>query len=419
MPGLPELPPGEFVLPYYDGLSIANIPATVTALLGGELPPHPTLPPDIWAGWALGLRRVVLVLLDGLGHLQLQRQAADPDLAVFARMAAAGAYVPLTSVFPSTTTAALLTFWTGRMPAEHGMLGYEMYLREYGVLANMISLSPVYERQAEMLHGWGFDPEQFTPAPGLAAQLNAQGIGVRDLIAKGLMHSGLSRILRRGGVKSTGYATLADMWTQLRQILEEEPADGFSRELIMVYWPGVDSVGHGSGPDSASWPAEVRALAWTMDRELLAPLSPAAREGTLLLVTADHGQVSAPPEQATLVGQHPGLEEHLTVPVSGDARAAFLFARDGRRDQVCAYFAGPLAGRFTLLDSGRALAAGLFGPGTPAPETRFRIGDLLAIARGANSLNRGSTPALLQGRHAGLLSEEMLVPFLGARLESI
>ena len=66
---LPDLfPPGEgWILPSYDGLSIANIPATVAALLGTDLPGAlPALAEEVWADWLPGLRRVVLVVLDAL-----------------------------------------------------------------------------------------------------------------------------------------------------------------------------------------------------------------------------------------------------------------------------------------------------------------------------------------------------------------
>jgi hypothetical protein len=76
---LPEpLPPDEgWVLPHYDGLSIANIPATVAALLGTDLPGAlPALPQELYADWAPGLRRIVLVILDALGLRMLQEMWA-------------------------------------------------------------------------------------------------------------------------------------------------------------------------------------------------------------------------------------------------------------------------------------------------------------------------------------------------------
>ena len=61
---MPHLLPGAegWVLPHYEGLSIANLPATIAALLSTNLPGAlPALPEEIWSEWLPGLRRVGLV----------------------------------------------------------------------------------------------------------------------------------------------------------------------------------------------------------------------------------------------------------------------------------------------------------------------------------------------------------------------
>ena len=421
LPGLDNLSQDEFILPHYNGLSIANLPATATALLGGSLQsPPPTLPQELWADWTPGLRRVILVILDALGYLRLRQQMeTDQDLRVFQQLAGAGRFFPLTSVFPSTTTAALSTFWTGSTPAEHGMLGYELYLREYGVLANLISISPTWDKQAEALVEWGLKPEEFLPVPDLGKRLDAHNIALRGLTYAGFVNSGMSRIFRRGYDESTSYTTLADMWTTLRQMLKQKPQSPTDQELIIAYWGGIDSVAHNHGPGTENWQAELRSIAYSLEREFLRPLPAPDRDGTLLLITADHGQAYTLPENSSHLTDHPALKNMLAVPLSGESRATYLFPRHDRAGDVRAYFAQHLTDKFILLDSATALEAGLFGTGTPAPETRFRIGDLLALARGSNTLGRGDKKPKLKGRHGGLTPEEMLVPLIGVRLDAL
>jgi len=421
LPGLDHLP-SEFILPCYDGLSIANLPATAAALLGGNLPAPaaPPLPSHLWADWTPNLKRVILVILDALGYRRLRRQMeTDSDLGILRILADAGRFFPLTSVFPSTTTAALSTFWTARTPAEHGLLGYELYLREYGALANLIALSPSYDKRAEVLVSWGLEPEKFLAVPDLGALLDSEGIGLRGLTYTGFVDSGMSRIFRRGLDDSYSYVTLPDMWTVLRHMLTPTRSSSAPRELIIVYWAGIDSVAHARGPDTENWQAELRAIAWTLEREFLKQLPPKARQDSLLLITADHGQAYAPPEKATLLTDHPALRDMLAVPLCGESRASYLFVRHGRMHDVRAYFAAHLAGQFTVVDSATALEAGLFGPGTPAPETPYRMGDLLALAHGANTLQRGDRQPRLIGRHGGLTANEMLVPLIGVRLDAL
>ena len=68
---------------------------------------------------------------------------SDGTAPVWSRLAEQGKLAAITSLVPSTTTAALTSLWTGRSPAEHGIVGYELWLKEYGVVSNMILHTPI------------------------------------------------------------------------------------------------------------------------------------------------------------------------------------------------------------------------------------------------------------------------------------
>jgi len=59
--------PEEYLLPDYDGGSIANVPATVAALLGVPFEGLPPLRPQLWQPMAHGVKRVVLLIFDAWG----------------------------------------------------------------------------------------------------------------------------------------------------------------------------------------------------------------------------------------------------------------------------------------------------------------------------------------------------------------
>lgn len=424
--GLSDLPEGEFVMPNYDGLSIANIPATVAAMLGVNLPKGdawrsppsgaPPLAEDLWSDLAPGVRRVVLVVLDAVGYLAFQAALAEDEDLAFNRLIEAGRLVPLTSVFPSTTTAALSSVWTGRTPAEHGLLGYELYLREYGTVANMIYFSPPRAKVLGVLLDWGLEPEKFLPVPGLAEVLAQHGVTTRALIHDAFVKSPLSRIHFRGASEVHGFITSADMWVGLRHMLTQYRDE---RLFLAAYWGSVDAIAHLRGPASEAWAAEMRNLAYSLEREFLGLLTPADRQGTLLLITADHGQVHAPPQQATLLSQHPHLRDALLLPPTGESRAAYLYPRQGCTGDVRRYLEKHLGQRFVVLESAVALEAGLFGAGPPADRTPDRIGDLIALARGSNLWHWSEKEIKICGRHGGLTAGEMLVPFLAVRLDDV
>jgi hypothetical protein len=415
---LPDIFPQDegWVMPHYDGLSIANLPATVAALLGNDLPGAlPALPRELWAEWAPSLRRVVLVILDALGYRLLADRWAAGEGEPFQRLAQAGRLVPLTSIFPSTTDAALISLGSGRPPAEHGWLAYELYLREVGIASNAIKLVPVWSRGNDQLLEWGLDAERLVPLPSLAQHLADSGVPTHAVLSAFLKNSGFSRLLYRGVKEIRGHVHASDFWVQLRHLLAETRGQ---RVLLTAYWSGLDTLAHAYGPRTDLWEAEFRSVSHLLSREFLEALPAADREGTLLLVTADHGQLTIPAEGIITANEDPELRQHLLVPITGESRAAFVYPRPGRTEAIRRYLEDRFPGWFAVLDSVQALEAGIMGQPI-ADETYARAGQLLVLPRGNHALQRAVPPVPLIGRHGGLSPEEMLVPLIGTRLEAL
>jgi hypothetical protein len=420
-PGLDETLPEQFILPHYGGYSIANIPPTIAALLGTELPAAaPPLPDHLWTDMAAGVRRVVLVILDAVGYLSLQRILAEED-SVLRRLARAGRLVPLTSVFPSTTVAAMTTLWTGQTPLGHGFLGTKLLLAEQGLLANMLRLAPAAHRQPEELLEWGWDPEEFVTVPSLGQRLAASGIQTIAHTYYAFIGSGLTDIFMRGIENKQGYVSFSDMWINLRRTLLQPPESPSGQDslFVSVYWGTLDTVAHSYGPEGEPFQAALRHLARSLEEELLAPLPTSAREGTLLIISADHGQIATPPERAVHLADHPALRQMLLLPPAGEPRAAYLYTRPGQSEPLRAYVAEHLADRFLTLDTEQALAAGLFGPETPTLDLRARLGDLLLLAQNDSQIIAKEEKFILRGYHGSLTPEEMLVPLLLVRLDRL
>ncbi len=415
---LPDLLPTDegWVLPHYSGLSIANIPATIAALLGTSLPGAlPALPEEIWTDWLPGLRRVVLVIIDALGYRMLQRMSASGDTHAFSDLARAGRLIPITSVFPSTTDAALVSLSTGRPPAEHGWLAYTMYLRELGVAANAILLSSVWTRKADELLDWGLESSSLIPIPRLAERLASMHVDTGAVFYTGFQNTGFSRMLYKGVTEQRGHLHASDLWVQLRQLLAETRK---RRAFITAYWSGLDTLAHAYGPETEHCEAEFHTLDHLLSRQFLASLPAKDREGTLLLLTADHGQIRVPPEKILNADQDRELSRHLMVPITGESRAAFVHPRPGRSRAIRDHLEESYPNWFVVRDSVEVLEAGLLG-NPIADETYSRAGELIVLPRSTGALQHAEPSVTLVGRHGGLSPEEMLVPLLGARLEAL
>jgi hypothetical protein len=148
-------------------------------------------------------------------------------------------------------------------------------------------------------------------------------------------------------------------------------------------------------------------------------LTPAQREGTLFLLTADHGGLSTPRRSSVQLDQHATLRDALAMPPVGESRVPFLHTRPDTMADARAYVEEELGQAFGLLTRQQVLSSGLLGPSPLAVETPHRLGDLVGVARGDHYLARASHQLKMRGRHGGLTPTEMLVPLLGVRLDAL
>ncbi|RMF49915.1 MAG: hypothetical protein D6755_01825 [Anaerolineae bacterium] len=410
---LDGIPSGDaFLHPAYDGNSILNVPDTVCRLL--DIPDLAGRPLDgvLWQPLGGNIRKVVLVLVDALALHRLQRWM-QADAPVWGALTQDGLLAPLTSISPSTTCAALTSLWTGRSPTEHGVVGYELWLKEYGVVANMILHSPIqFKGSAGSLERAGFDPKRYLPFPTLGTHLQAYGVGAHAFQHYSLGGSGLSQMFLKD-VQMHPFGSAAELWVNVRRLLEHSPEE---RMFVWVYWSGVDSLSHRYGPDDERPAADFAGFSYAFEKQFLRPLSAEGRKDTAVLLLADHGQIDTPLAPHYELRSHPGLDRRLHINPTGEHRLFFLYPRPGQREAVQEYVERSWMGQFHVRDSLNVLRSGLYGPGEPHPALRDRLGDLTVFPEGNAYLWWPMKDNPLLGRHGGLHPQEMLVPFLAARL---
>jgi len=408
-----------FIYPDYAGGSILNIPSSLCQLLGiPELngrPLHPEVLTPLLNGGPV--RRIVLVLMDALSLHRLQRWTQgsgqrEPS-SVWQQIARGGVLAPLTSIVPSTTSAAITSLWTGRSTTEHGVAGYELWLKEYGVVANMIAQSPMAFRNGTgSLTQAGFDPEKYLPFTTLGTHFTAHGVKTYALQHHSIAHSGLSQMFFRD-VNVHSFRTPSDLWVNARHLLETHADE---RMYAWVYWGELDHLSHYYGPDDERSVAEFASFSAAFERLFFSRLSPELRRDTMVILTADHGQIHTQKYSNYDLNRHPEFTRRLHLQPTGENRMAYLYLRPGQYDEVTGYMDRSWPDHFTLVDPAKAVAAGLFGPGQPHPRLLDRLGDVMAVARGSAYWWWAEKENKLQGRHGGLSPDEMLVPFLAARL---
>ncbi len=405
-------------IPAYAGRSTANIPSTVwTALGGAPLPEEtgvlPTLDPslDPFAG-----RRspgpIVVFLVDGLGWFPFDRwtrsaRPRGPRWRAWTR--------PITTVFPTTTTAALTSLSSGTAPATHGLVGYRQFLPRFGVVADLLRMSPAAIPGNDLLVHADFRPDLISGVPTIFRRGRPAVVVSRERFEG----SGFTRLLY-DAAQYVPYSTAADLAHQLTQLLTRDPPPG----LVYAYWDELDTIQHLRGPaEGGLFDLELDHVAGLL--EYVARSLPRARaRATTVLVTGDHGQVPSGRQEQIRVDRLPEVAREMAHPLAGDRRAGFLAAKPGRREALGAALSRVLPPGSRLLAMEEALASGLFGPPPYHPELAARLGDFLALPPppfGLADLPPGAPPPTrhLYGAHGGLEAEELVVPLIAAPLSEL
>ncbi|HUG15049.1 MAG TPA: alkaline phosphatase family protein [Thermomicrobiales bacterium] len=346
-------------------------------------------------------RVVVLVILDGYGS---RVASGGARLAASAR----GALLTrgrLTSVFPSTTAAALTSIQTGASPGQHGIAGYTLYLPAARRVVNMVQFTAV---DGSTLPERAVEPTRLLPVPTIYERLAA--LGVDSVVVSHLEYARSPlTILHSGETPYRGHRTAAEFAWMLNN---EARRPG--RRFIFGYWAGIDMLAHAYGPASPEVKLEVRLIEEALAQGLLSPLERGS-DDVVVIVTADHGLAATPKTAAESLPQLAKRAGKLTRSPSGERRAVGLVTTSAAQRSRWAQEIGE---RGAVIALGDAASAGLFGPGPLHDELEDRVGDTLLLARGPHSFpfrpaRDDETHAL--GAHGSLTSDEMLVPLLAWR----
>ena len=369
-----EAPPLR--IPQYSGACTANI---VPSVLGpGGCDALPAWMPEV----ARGARNVVVLVLDGLGWHQLNSRR---DLAPTLASMSGGS---ITTVAPTTTVTALTSIATGLTPGEHGMMGYRMDLGR-----RVVQMLRWADDRGDVRRE--FPPEMVQPCPPF------MGAKV-PVISRAELEGTAFTDAHLRGTTALGWKAASSIAVTIGEQLRS------GARFVYAYYDGVDKIAHerGFGP---FYEAELRS-ADAIVKSIQDVLTP----GSVLLVTADHGQVmvgtnTLPPNPEVLA---------MTAYQSGEGRFRWLHARDGVQVELLARASTHHADVAWVVSKEQVIDENWLGPRL-GPATRKRLGDVALVPRDPISFDDvGDTgPFLLQCRHGALTDDELDVPLLATAVK--
>ncbi len=398
--------------PAYNGRSNVNI--VPTWLRNGDrardaLPLAPPLVPELdpWNGRPPDGPTIVL-LVDGFGW-QSFRRAAEASSEARVRTWAERAR-PITTVFPTTTVAGLVSLSTGVPPGRHGAAGYRLFLPGFGLVVDLLKMTPLGVNRPESLTGPAWQPSIVSGAPTVFQRARTGSVVSREAFEG----TAFTRTLYEGA-EFTGYTTASEFVHLLATLLRRPRPPS----LTYAYWDELDTVHHRQGPLDDLYRFELERLAHGLG--YLAKRAGELAARTTVLITGDHGQVPSSREHQVHIEAIPEIVRELAHPMGGDRRGGYFAARPGRIEELGAALRAHLPVGTAVLSMPDLIEAGLFGPAPWHPELRTRLGDFLALVPPPYGLVHqlpGSTPGKrhLEGSHGGLDAAELLVPLVAGRL---
>ncbi len=325
-------------------------------------------------------KNVVFMIFDGMGvdllkhHLMpynfLRRKIKDN----------------ITSVFPPTTAAATISFYSALPPITHAWVAWCVFSKKYKKVIELFTNKNYYTQKPLKSKPITED----LPYEHIFEQIKKTN--------KNVTTTEIFPPFKPNGAKSVE--------EQCQKVIKQAEKKG--KQFILTYWSDPDHLSHEYGPYAKQVKAKVKEINNAV-KKMSEKLS-----DTLIIVSADHGHL--PVQEDVCLNDYKGVVECLQVPISLDSRVAAIFLKPNKEMQFKKLFNKYFAKDFMLIKSETAIKQGLFGKGKINPKAVEFLGDFLMISTSYKSVKQRLKGKFeddgFLGAHAGLTEKEMMVPLI-------
>ncbi len=321
------------------------------------------------------VNHVVYMLLDGFGvNIIKAHLPKDAFLRRYLRQT-------ITSVFPSTTTAATTAVLSAKPPIETGYIGWMQYFNDLRSHVIVFKNTDYYTNLPASVDV----RSTYLPYQTITDQIRHR-------------HPDVKTTVLFPDFVEHGYKTFDDMLFALDVILDTN-----EKSMSYAYWTEPDLSEHEHGIHHP----KIRDLVFELNKkvETFAQTMP---PGALLVLIADHGLIDVVPDP---LYDDDILMSTLKRQPSLESRACVFDVKEDDKKAFVAHFKKHYGKHYVLKSSRKAIEEGLFGKGPIHPLASSFLGDYIAIATKDHmlSLTKGFP---FKAHHAGLTKGELEVPLV-------
>lgn len=332
---------------------------------------------------------MVFIILDGLGENILNNVSPE---GYFSK----NKLDCLTSVYPSTTTAALTTYYSGKPPYETGWIAWSQYFKEYGRAIDMLSHKESY----------------------LSEDISKAKINVFDTLIKYKtvferieeLNSNIKayEIMPKYSDKRSKRSIIAD---NINEIVDniEMLCGNLGEKFIMAYSDNPDGLLHKYGTTSE----EVKNFLQDTENKI-EELERKLSDDTIIIISADHGYKDI--ENAYTLLDYPEIMECLYMPVSLESRVVGFWVKENMKKDFEERFNKIFKNEFLLMTKEEFLNKNFLGYGEKHAKIDDFIGNYIALSISSSIIKietfLAEGKSVKKSTHCGLTKEEMEVPLI-------
>lgn len=333
-------------------------------------------------------RNVVLLILDGMGEHILNKLSPN------------GFFVKhkidlVTSVYPSTTTAALTTYYSGKPPYESGWIAWSQYFKEYGRAIDMLSHKESYKGDSIADARINVFKELVNYESVFSKIEKASNIPAYEI-----MPSYSDRRSNRT-IKADSVDEILDNIKMLCEVPNEK--------FILAYCDNPDGILHKYG-SSSNEAKEFIQNTENKIQELCSKLD----DDTILIISADHGHKDI--ENIYTLLDYPKIQECLIMPPSLESRSLTFWVKENMRNVFEDEFNKIFGNEFWLMTKEEFLDKHFLGFGIKHPKIDDFLGNYIALSTNSSIIRLETYLAegkkVKKSTHCGLSKEEMEVPLI-------
>ena len=299
-------------------------------------------------------------------------------------------------MYPSTTTAALTTYYSGMPPYESGWIAWSQYFKEYGRAIDMFSHKESYQNDTLKNSKIDVFKERVNYEPIFEKIENSNKNVKAYEITPDYSDIRSKRSIRANSIE------------QICESIEMICSDK-GEKFILAYCDNPDGLLHKYGCSSL----EVKNMIINAENQIQT-LCKKLSDDSILIISADHGHKDIDKTYNLL--DFPQIQDCLIMPPSLESRSIAFWVKEDRKEEFENLFNKEFSNEFILLSKKEFLNKNLLGFGKKHKKIDDFIGNYIALSI-SNSIIKLET-YLNEGKptkkstHCGLTKEEMEVPLI-------